>query len=120
MPRGNGTGPLGMGSMTGRRAGYCAGFDMPGYANAAPGYSFGHGRGCRGLSSGTGRRGWRTWFNATGLPGWMRFGRNGVQPTQINTTSEREALRGRADMLQAELESIRKRLDKIDASAKTR
>ncbi len=44
----------------------------------------------------------------------------GIQPAQIDPTSEREALRGRADMLQAELESIRQRLDEIDASAKTR
>jgi hypothetical protein len=35
-------------------------------------------------------------------------------------TSEREALRGRSDMLQAELESIRQRLDEIDAGSKIR
>ncbi|MCQ5376123.1 MAG: DUF5320 domain-containing protein [Methanomassiliicoccales archaeon] len=33
MPGGDGTGPLGLGPMTGRRAGYCAGFPVPGYAN---------------------------------------------------------------------------------------
>ena len=33
MPRGDRTGPDGMGPMTGRRMGYCAGYDMPGYAN---------------------------------------------------------------------------------------
>ncbi len=33
MPRGDGTGPQGMGSMTGRGAGYCAGFDRPGAVN---------------------------------------------------------------------------------------
>ncbi len=33
MPRGDGTGPLGQGPMTGRAAGYCAGYDRPGYAN---------------------------------------------------------------------------------------
>jgi hypothetical protein len=35
MPRGNGTGPMGMGPMTGRKAGFCAGYSMPGYQNAA-------------------------------------------------------------------------------------
>lgn len=35
MPRGDGTGPAGMGPMTGRAAGYCAGFAAPGYANSA-------------------------------------------------------------------------------------
>ena len=33
MPRGDRTGPDGRGPMTGRRAGYCAGSDVPGYAN---------------------------------------------------------------------------------------
>ncbi len=31
MPRGDRTGPSGMGPMTGRGMGYCAGFDRPGY-----------------------------------------------------------------------------------------
>jgi len=34
MPRGDGTGPMGCGRMTGRGMGYCAGFDNPGYMNA--------------------------------------------------------------------------------------
>ena len=33
MPRGDGTGPAGMGLMTGRAAGFCAGFPVPGYMN---------------------------------------------------------------------------------------
>jgi len=33
MPFGNGTGPLGMGPMTGRAAGSCAGYPVPGYRN---------------------------------------------------------------------------------------
>ncbi len=33
MPRGDGTGPIGLGPMTGRGAGYCAGFAVPGFAN---------------------------------------------------------------------------------------
>jgi len=37
MPRGDGTGPAGMGPMTGRAAGYCAGYGMPGYMNPIPG-----------------------------------------------------------------------------------
>jgi len=40
MPRGDGTGPMGMGPMTGRGAGFCAGFAVPGYANPI-GYGFG-------------------------------------------------------------------------------
>jgi hypothetical protein len=37
MPFGNGTGPAGLGPMTGRAAGYCAGYSVPGYMNPIPG-----------------------------------------------------------------------------------
>jgi hypothetical protein len=37
MPRGDGTGPMGFGPMTGRAAGYCAGYGVPGFMNAIPG-----------------------------------------------------------------------------------
>ena len=33
MPRGDGTGPAGLGPMTGRAAGYCAGYPVPGFMN---------------------------------------------------------------------------------------
>lgn len=51
MPRGDGTGPLGRGSMTGRGMGYCAGFDAPGYANCG---RFGGRMHARGFGSGRG------------------------------------------------------------------
>ena len=51
MPRGDRTGPDGMGPMTGRRMGYCAGYDMPGNVNHI-GKRMG-----RGLRSGRGFRG---------------------------------------------------------------
>ena len=56
MPFGDGTGPMGMGPMTGRGAGYCAGFNMPGYANSLPGRpGIGLGRGMgRGMGRGYG------------------------------------------------------------------
>ena len=45
MPFGNGTGPAGMGPMTGRAAGFCTGFGVPGYMNPVAGragfYGFG-------------------------------------------------------------------------------
>ncbi len=37
MPFGDGTGPAGMGPMTGRAAGFCAGFPTPGYMNPSVG-----------------------------------------------------------------------------------
>ena len=49
MPGGDRTGPTGRGPMTGRRVGYCAGYQVPGYANPGPrfgrGMGFGRGRG---------------------------------------------------------------------------
>jgi hypothetical protein len=49
MPAGNGTGPAGLGPMTGRALGYCAGYTTPGYMNNYPpvrGYGMaGFGRG---------------------------------------------------------------------------
>ena len=54
MPLGDGTGPQGQGPMTGRAAGYCAGYGVPGYANPGPrgggrGYGRGWGGGGRGF-----------------------------------------------------------------------
>jgi len=37
MPFGDGTGPAGLGPMTGRAAGFCAGYPVPGYVNPAVG-----------------------------------------------------------------------------------
>jgi hypothetical protein len=45
MPRGDKTGPSGAGPMTGRAAGYCAGYTFPGYINPRRGYGRGFGRG---------------------------------------------------------------------------
>ena len=46
MPRGDGTGPMGMGPMTGRAAGYCAGFPTAGFMNPIGGrLGLGLGRG---------------------------------------------------------------------------
>lgn len=75
-------GPLGAGLMSGRGAGFCAGYGVPGYVNAVPGRGFGMGfgrdPGARGRGFG-GRRGWRHMFYATGLPGWMRYGCKAVK-----------------------------------------
>ena len=56
MPRGDGTGPLGQGPMTGRGAGYCVGFQAAGNIKPVLGRGFGMGRG-RG-----GRRGFKYSF----------------------------------------------------------
>ncbi len=59
MPGGDGTGPGGLGPMTGRAAGFCAGYPVPGYMNPIGGrlgLGWGRGRGFgRGLGRGFGR-----------------------------------------------------------------
>ena len=57
MPRGDRTGPEGLGPMTGRAAGYCAGYSVPGYMNSTLGYGRGMARRRgRGGGRGHGRR----------------------------------------------------------------
>ena len=97
--------------MTGRAAGYCAGYPMPGYMNPMPGWGFGAGRG------GGGGHGWRHWFHATGLPGWARFGQApawGVGPTAPPTPEqEAEGLKELAEWLKGELDAINQRIEEL-------
>jgi hypothetical protein len=119
MPRGDGTGPMGMGAMSGRAAGYCAGYGTPGFASPAPGRRFGAGVG-RGRGSAGGGRGWRHWFYATGLPGWMRFSGYTAFPgypapyRTPDPETEKQALKNQADALQSQLDFVRKRLAEIE------
>jgi hypothetical protein len=53
MPGGDGTGPVGMGPMTGRIAGFCAGYPVPGYMSPVGGRGFfGRGRGFGAVAAG--------------------------------------------------------------------
>lgn len=107
MPRGNRMGPLGMGPRTGRAAGYCAGFGMPGYLNPYPG---------RGMGMGFGRgRGWRNRFYATGVPGWSWFGGMAGDET-IDSESEKRDLKNHLKVLQAECNAVKKRLSEIESA----
>ena len=101
--------------MTGRAAGYCAGFGVPGCANSMPGRGFGIGFGRGGGVWGRGGgRGWRNMFYATGQPGWMRFGGNAAPFQAPNPEMEKPFLKGQVDALQAEMDAIRKRLADIE------
>lgn len=117
MPRGDRTGPMGMGPMTGRAAGYCAGYDVPGYMNPAGGRGFGMGRG----GWGGGGRGWRNMYYATGLPGWARagyypYGAPAAPPVtaQPNSEAELSYLKTQAQSLQNALGEIQKRMDELE------
>ena len=70
MPRGDGTGPMGMGSMTGRGTGYCVSNASPVFVNR--GVGFGRGMG--------GGRGFKRMLSFTEVPGWMRNDYSAVTP----------------------------------------
>ena len=118
MPRGDGTGPMGMGSMTGRRAGYCAGYNTPGFANPVTGRGYGFwGAGRGNFGSG---RGHRNMYYATGLPFWARFGSvpYGAQSNIPQATPEQELdyLKGQAEYFKGALEDIKKRIDELEGN----
>jgi len=119
VPRGDRTGPMGMGAMTGRSAGYCTGFGRAGYANPVPGRNwgmgFGRGREAAGRGFGGGGHGWRHWFYATGLPRWMRFGGRAAPYPKLEPDAEKEALKSEATALQSELDSVKKRLEELES-----
>lgn len=106
MPRGDGTGPMGMGRMTGRGAGYCSGFAAPGYANPV-GYAGGFGCGVGG------GRGFRRMFYATWLPGWARLGYPAYAGANGEVVDEREILHNQAEFLEKELQQVKKRLSRF-------
>lgn len=113
MPRGDGTGPMGLGPMTGRGAGYCAGYPYPGLTN--PGFGRGYfGRG----------RGWRNWYRATGIPGRGRVAYNlpswEEYPYQPNQSEEKEILSEQLKSLKEEVNIIEKRLQGLKGQRKTK
>jgi len=116
MPGGDRTGPRGCGPMTGRQAGYCAGYSVPGYANPIPGRGwFGYGR-----HFGRGR-GWRQ-GPCTGYPGWSHpwmyppAPAPGMFPYEQDMTPKQEtnALRDQAEILQKQLEEINDRISTLE------
>jgi hypothetical protein len=99
---------MGAGPRTGRGAGFCAGNEAPGYANAGPGRGPGSGLGCRG-----GGRGWRHVYYATGVPGWVRGGYGYVPPAEPAPKQELAALKAQASELGNQLDALNKRIAEI-------
>ena len=118
MPGGDGTGPGGMGAMTGRGVGYCGGYSVPGYANpvAGRGGFFGRGRVAgfgRGMARGFGG-GYGRGF------GWGRGGFAAPAFSHANVptmTKEQEldSLKGEAEYLTQSLEGIKKRIEDLES-----
>ena len=125
MPRGDGTGPAGVGPMTGRAAGFCAGYPTAGYMNSVGG------RGHRGRGGGWGHR---NWYYATGLPGWARAGHGWpawggtVTPHAagapfapgLTIGQELDGLKGQAEYLEDALDGIKKRIEEFESQKSSR
>ena len=120
MPHGDGSGPNGLGPMSGRAAGYCAGSGVPGYMNSMPGSGRGgFWGGCAGLH-GSGRgRGNRNMFFATGLTGWQRaaerFGGIAMSPKQ-----ELAALRAQVQFMEETKKSAQDRIVELEKNEGTK
>jgi len=116
-----------MGPMTGRAAGYCAGYPAPGFANPIPG------RGAWGWGRGGGGWGRRNWFHATGLTGWQRAAYGGYPPVGgaapygapyaapgapvMTAQQELDGLKGQAEYFEEALSGIKKRIEEMEAKA---
>ncbi len=99
MPGGDRTGPMGMGSMTGRGVGHCAGFSTAGYANTMPGRGFARGRGGRGFGRGMGFR-------------WMNPYANG---SALSSKDEAAMLKAQTSSMQSEINSINVRIKELES-----
>jgi len=126
MPRGDRTGPLGLGPMTGRGLGYCAGFPVPGYMNPGPGLGLrrgGYFRWGRGFGRGYGRGfGW-FWRRS---PGWAPYAARyySAHPWYVpfgypGAVDEDTALKNETQALKQEIKFLEDRLAEIDESIKS-
>ena len=109
MPAGDGTGPTEMGPMTGRAAGYCAGFDVPGFMNPMSG---------RGMGRGFGRgRGWRHGRRGMARSGGAEADRRPTYAASSEpTVQETESLKAQAARMERALDEIRKRLAELETA----
>lgn len=106
MPRGDRRGPDGLGAMTGRGMGFCAGYNTPGFINNAQGYGMGR-RGINRLGAGRGMGrgfGWRS------QPVYPAFP---TEPT-YSKEQELEILKNQAEAMKASLDSITNRIEEIE------
>ena len=124
MPSGDRTGPAGMGPMTGRAAGFCAGYSVPDYANPIGGRGYrGFGRGFRGGGFGRGRgfgRGFGLGRAGYGMPAFggavnpYAYGGVPLAPT-VAPQQELDGLKGQAEYLEDALDGIKNRIEELES-----
>ena len=112
MPYGNGMGPEGNGPGTGRRMGYCAGYDRPGCYNKGRGMGAGRGFGAgRGMNRGGGFSGSGRGFGRSGFSAAGRFFGGFYQGNNVN---EIDFLKEQQEDLELELAAVKERIKTID------
>ncbi|MBN1355427.1 DUF5320 domain-containing protein [bacterium] len=116
MPGGDRTGPLGMGPRTGRAAGYCAGYPVPGFANPVFRGFRGGGWG-RGFRSGFGRVRGRQFYGAPAPYAPLSHPPFDAVP---DPKAEMELLKQQAEYFKNALEEIQARLADLSDSSKER
>ena len=116
MPGGDGTGPGGMGPMTGRAAGFCAGYPTPGYANPIGGRGYwGRGRGFgRGFGWGRGAYGGPAWGGYANPYAVYAMGYPAAFGAAPDPEQEQAALRQQSQYLQESLDAINKRIEELE------
>lgn len=124
MPRGDRTGPQGMGPRTGRAMGYCSGFDVPGFMNPGPGGGGGYPSAGLGLARGRGRAmpgyGMGMAWGRTGGRGYRSFPNypEGVVSAPLSAEEERTAIEGTITAMKSQIEAMEKRLSELSESKK--
>jgi hypothetical protein len=122
MPGGDKTGPMGAGPRTGRAAGLCAGYDVPGYMNSygrGGGGWGGGGRGGGGWGRGRGwGRGWGGYAPAGGTAPYgyaAPYGYGAPYPVQTpSKEAELEMLREQNKQLAMAIENIQERISQLE------
>lgn len=105
MPRGDKSGPMGQGPMTGRAIGYCVGNDAPGYMEGRPGLGMARGfRGGRKSGKGRGMAMGRRMHNAAPFE-------EDLAPTK---DEERNYLSRQAERLKRTLKEVEQRINELD------
>ena len=112
MPCGDGTGPMGQGPETGRAAGKCAGYGVPGYMNPVPGRGFGRGRGRWG-GRGHGRGCGRGWRHRGGAWGSVDHGAEPFTP-ELTPDQEIEVLKRQAEYFNKAHDDVRERIRELE------
>lgn len=108
MPGGDGTGPLGQGAQTGRRLGFCSGYETAGFLfpRRRIGLGRGFGRGFRG-------RGRGYWWNDTNDAYFASYPMDRSAIPQPNKEQEKSYLENMVKHLEEDIKNIQTRIKEL-------